>query len=145
MLNWLKQKSSKQPVKVVVKSLGQMGEEFAQREYIKQGYEIVAANEYNKKGKRLGEIDFIAKNKQRLAFVEVKTRTAGSSKFGSGAEAVDIYKQTKILKAVKVYLLKHSEFSNLKPQIDVCVVEWHEVDKAFSPAIILVNVVEDSF
>ncbi len=145
MLNWLKQKPSKEPVKVVVKSLGQMGEEFSQREYVKQGYKIVASNEYNKKGKRLGEIDFIAKNKERLAFVEVKTRTSGSVKYGTGAEAVDVYKQAKILKAVKIYLLRHPEFSELKPQIDVAVVEFSEIDKAFKSAIIYMNSVEDSF
>ena len=126
-----------------IKTLGQMGEEFAQKEYEKKGYCIVAANEYNKKGKRLGEIDFVAKTNKVLAFVEVKTRSGSTGKFGTAAEAVDIYKQRKLLKAVKLYLNSHQEFSGLQPQIDVCVVEWSEIDRAFKPAIILMNAVED--
>ena len=70
MFNFLKSKPQKP------KTLGQLGEEFAQGKYKKHGYKILTANDYNKKGKRLGEIDFIAKNKDKLVFVEVKTRTA---------------------------------------------------------------------
>jgi putative endonuclease len=125
------------------KTLGQLGEEFAQTEYRKLGYKIIAANEYNKKGKRLGEIDFIAKNKNTIVFVEVKTRTVGIDKFGKGAEAVDIYKQRKILAAVKMYFLRNRKYADLQPQIDVCVLEYNSVDKSFKPAKIIANAVED--
>ena len=43
----------------------------------------------------MGEIDFIAKNKDAIIFVEVKTRTEGVDKFGKGVESVNIYKQQK--------------------------------------------------
>jgi putative endonuclease len=125
------------------KTLGQLGEEFAQVEYKKLGYEIVAKNEFNKKGKRLGEIDFIAKQKNKIVFVEVKTRTVGNSKFGKGVESVDRYKQIKILKAVKVFLLSNRQYLEFIPQIDVCLLEFNEIDKTFKPAKILMNVVED--
>ena len=137
MLNWLKTEPKKQ------KSLGQLGEEQAQEEYKKRGYKIIAANEYNKKGKRLGEIDFIAKNKQSIVFVEVKTRTAGVDKFGKGVESVNIYKQQKLLRAVKMYFLRNPKMLELKPQIDVCLLEYTEFDKTFKPAIIIPNAVED--
>lgn len=125
------------------KPLGQLGEERAQEEYRKLGYKIIAKNEYNKKGKRLGEIDFIAKNKSDIVFVEVKTRTAGFNKFGKGVESVDVYKQQKILRAVKMYLLRKPKMAELKPQIDVCLLEYDEFDKSFKPAIIIPNAVED--
>jgi len=125
------------------KSLGQLGEEMAQEEYKKLGYKIIAKNEYNKKGKRLGEIDFIAKNKQSIVFVEVKTRTVGADKFGKGVESVNIYKQQKLLRAVKMYLLRKPKMLNFKPQIDVCLLEYSEFDKRFKPAIIIPNAVED--
>jgi putative endonuclease len=125
------------------KSLGQMGEEFAQEEYKKRGYTIIAKNEYNKKGKRLGEIDIIAKNKDTIVFVEVKTRTEGADKFGKGVESVNIYKQQKILRAVKMYFLRNQEYLNLQPKIDVCILEYSEVDKSFKPATIIPNAVED--
>jgi len=137
MLNWLKQKPEKP------KSLGQLGEELAQVEYKKRGFQIIAKNEYNKKGKRLGEIDFIAKNKQSIVFVEVKTRTAGTDKFGKGVESVNIYKQQKLLRAVKMYFLRKPKMLELKPQIDVCLMEYNEFDKIFKPAIIIPNAVED--
>ena len=101
MFKWVKSQPLKQ------KTLGQLGEEYAHKEYERLGYKIIAANEYNKKGKRLGEIDFIAKNKSVIIFVEVKTRSSMPGKFGTGAEAVDIFKQHKILKAVKMYFLRN--------------------------------------
>lgn len=137
LTNWFKPKSLKP------KTLGQLGEEFAQKEYQKLGFEIIAANEYNKKGKRLGEIDFIAKNKSEIVFVEVKTRKLGESKFGKGVEAVDRFKQIKILKAVKIYLLRNKGYLELRPQIDVCIVDFDSVDKTFKPVKILMNAVED--
>ena len=137
MFNWLK------PKIVKPKSLGQFGEELAQAEYKKRGYSIVAANFFNKKGLRLGEIDFIAADKKRIVFVEVKTRASSADRFGTGAEAVNIYKQQKILRAVKMYFLRNQKYLNLQPQIDVCVMEYDELDKAFKPAKIIPNAVED--
>lgn len=137
MFDWLKQKS-KNP-----KTLGQIGEERAQAEYKTLGYQIIAKNFSNKKGLRLGEIDFIAKNKDTIVFVEVKTRNALITKFGSGAEAVNQFKQIKILKAVKVFLQRNPKLYSLRPQIDVCVMEYSELDKSFKPAKIITNAVED--
>ncbi len=123
--------------------MGQLGEQFAQEEYKKLGYKIIAANEYNKKGKQLGEIDFIAKNNESIIFVEVKTRKDRLGKFGTGAEAVDVYKQRKLLAAVKMYFLRNPAMSELKPRIDVCLMEFGELDKSFKPAKIITNAVED--
>ena len=139
MLEWLKAKSADKKIK----SLGQIGEEAAQEEYKKRGFKIIAQNEYNKKGLRLGEIDFIATNNQKIVFIEVKTRSITSTKFGSGAEAVNQFKQIKILKAVKIFLQKNQNYQKLQPQIDVCVMEYNEVDKSFEPAKIIANAVED--
>lgn len=125
------------------KTLGEMGEEQAQKEYVKRGFKVIARNEFNKKGKRFGEIDFIAKNEKQIIFVEVKTRTSGSQKFGSGVEAVDVYKQRKLLLAVKMFLVHNQQYLNLQPQIDVCIIEYSEIDKLFKDAIIITNAVED--
>ncbi len=137
MFNWLKSKS------IALKTLGQLGEEFAQAEYKKRGFKIIAANFFNKKVLRLGEIDFIAKNKQKLIFVEVKTRTESTNKFGSAAEAVNSFKQIKILKAVKIFLQKNPELAKLQPQIDVCLVLQNQLDKNSYSATIIPNAVED--
>lgn len=137
MFNLFKQKPGEP------KTLGAIGEEIAQKEYEKKGFKIIAKNEFNKKGKRLGEIDFIAKNSQVLAFVEVKTRNSEKGNFGGPLEAVDFFKQKKILKAVKSYLLKHPEVADLRPQIDVCAIILPDIDKAPQSVKIYMNAVED--
>ncbi len=125
------------------KTLGQLGEAAAQTEYKVRGSEILAANFFNPKGKRLGEVDFVAKNKTEIIFVEVKTRTSAQSRFGAGEEAVNLFKQRKILKAVKVYLLQHPKYQALRPQIDVCVMGYNPFDKSLKCVKIITNAVED--
>ncbi len=125
------------------KTLGQLGEEWAQEEYRKKGYKIIGANVYNTKGKRAGEIDFIAVNKTNIIFVEVKTRKFGANKFGTGIDAVNIFKQQKILLAVKMFLLREPKYKVLCPQIDVCSLVVRAVDKKDYSVTILVNSVED--
>jgi putative endonuclease len=136
MFNFLKKKSQ---------TLGARGEGFAQDEYKKRGYTIVATNAFNRKGKQVGEIDFIARNKDSIVFVEVKTRTSSEGKFGTPAEAVNVFKQQKFLKAVKFYLAAHPEFRSLRPQIDVCAVVLSSIDKTPESVILMPNVVEDQF
>ncbi len=116
MLNWFKSES-KQP-----QTLGQIGEELAQLEYKKRGYKIVAANFFNKQGLRKGEIDFIAADKKSVVFVEVKTRSNANGKFGTAEESVNQFKQIKLLKAVKLFLLKYPSYQKLVPSVDVCVI-----------------------
>jgi putative endonuclease len=124
-------------------SLGQQGEKLAQAAYRKKGFAILESNYFNRRGKRLGEIDFICKNKEAIIFVEVKTRTQQTGQFGSGAEAVDKFKQQKFLKAVKIYLQQHPEHRALRPSIDVCVVELTAIDKSAKSVMIIPNAVED--
>ena len=126
-----------------IKTLGQLGEEFAQEQYKKRGYKIIASNFFNKKGLRLGEVDFIAADNNRIIFVEVKTRKSEIGKFGTGAEAVNQFKQIKILKAVKVFLQKNPKYAEFQPQIDVAVVNLKDVDSSPESVIIIANAVED--
>jgi putative endonuclease len=140
-MRWFSQ-TSKRRVEAP-QSLGKQGELWAQTVYRKRGYTVIAENEYNRTGKRLGEIDFICRDSRTLIFVEVKTRTTAAGKFGTAAEAVDALKQRRMLRAIKLYLLKHSELVNLRPQIDVCVIEVANVDKSLYSANIIMNSVED--
>jgi len=117
MLDWFKKKLPSEP-----KTLGQIGEEFAQAEYKKQGFKVIDANYFYRKGKRAGEIDFIATDKHRIIFVEVKTRASEIDRFGTAQDSVNQFKQIKLLKAVKLFLLNNPKFAKFKPQIDVCVV-----------------------
>lgn len=78
--------------------LGRVGEELAADFLKKNGYRILARNYKTK----LGEIDIIARDKQTVCFIEVKTRQ--SSNFGLPQEAVFKAKQRQIAKAALVFL-----------------------------------------
>jgi putative endonuclease len=58
--------------------LGALGEELASRYLKDKGYQILATNYCNVKGKRLGEIDIVAEYQGELVFVEVKSRLKGA-------------------------------------------------------------------
>jgi len=140
MFGWIKKKT---PAAEKPKPLGQLGEEFAQKEYETRGFKVIAKNEYNKKGLRRGEIDFIATDKNKIIFVEVKTRKSSGDRFGQGVESVNRFKQIKLISAAKIYLLNNPKYQKLQPQIDVCVIDYNPFDKAFKCAKILMNAVED--
>ena len=132
-------------LKKVIPSLGQKGEQMAQKEYQRKGYKIISENEFNRFGKQLGEIDFIAQKNNSLVFVEVKTRSTNLDTYGGPFEAVGKSKQSKLLKATKLFLLKHPEFEKFNIQIDVCLIIMSDLDKTPRNVIILSNAVEDNF
>ena len=80
---------------------GKLGENAACVYLKKKRYAILARN-YRK---RFGEIDIIAQRKSKIVFVEVKTRSGAG--YGMPSEAVDYYKQQKIIKTAQSYLLEH--------------------------------------
>lgn len=80
--------------------LGKKGEKIALKYLRKSGFEIL---ECGYRALR-GEIDIIAREKETIVFVEVKTRK--SKEFGSPLEAVDLNKQKQIKKIASVYISK---------------------------------------
>lgn len=80
------------------KELGNWGEKQASKYLRKSGYQILEQN-YSCK---LGEIDLIVYQKDKLIFVEVKTRR--SINYGPPQAAVDYRKQDKIRKVALYYL-----------------------------------------
>lgn len=112
---------------------GALGEKHA-AEYLKQkGYKILKKNYKNK----LGEIDIIARKRDTIAFVEVKTRSADP--FLSGMYAVDRRKQFHILRTAARYLDETK--AKLQPRFDVIEVE---LDRA-SGKLISVNHLKAAF
>lgn len=79
-------------------SIGAWGEKKARNFLIRQGYEILDTNYQT----RYGELDIIAKEKDIIVFVEVKTRSSRS--FGLPQEAVNFKKQNKIIRMALQYL-----------------------------------------
>ncbi|MEG0156902.1 MAG: YraN family protein [Anaerovoracaceae bacterium] len=83
------------------KALGAFGEEKAAELLMEKGYEIIARN-FACRG---GEIDLIAKDKNRLIFVEVKTRT--NLAYGRPSEALTPKKLERLRRAAAYYLYTH--------------------------------------
>lgn len=104
------------------RKFGDAGEDLACRYLERQGYEIL---ERNKHYSRFCEIDIIAKDKNTVVFVEVKTRKTDS--FGSPLEAITASKYANIKKGVLSYLAENKVKNyridvvgiTLKPEIKI--------------------------
>ncbi|MEJ2684428.1 MAG: YraN family protein [Candidatus Sulfobium sp.] len=81
-------------------TLGREGEDIALAFFRKKGYRIVEKNFRTV----FGEIDIIARDRDVLVFIEVKTRADDS--FGSPFEAVDRRKREKIRKVALCFMKK---------------------------------------
>jgi putative endonuclease len=91
---------------------GKIGEDLAVKYLENIGYKIIERNFYC----RQGEIDIIAKDKNEMVFVEVKSRT--NYNYGMPVDAVTTIKQKHIEKSTKYYLYKN-KIENSFVRIDV--------------------------
>ena len=96
--------------------IGKSGEDIALDFLKKQDYHIIERNFKS----RLGELDIIAKDRNTVCFVEVKTRT--SSDKGTGFESITKAKQHKLSKLALAYLKTHNLLKQ-KARFDVVSVE----------------------
>ena len=92
--------------------LGKFGEESAIDLLKTNGYRILARNYKTK----LGEIDIIARDKDTVCFIEVKTRH--SDRFGLPQEAISRSKQRHIAK-VALMFLKENNLLSKRARFDV--------------------------
>lgn len=81
---------------------GQHGEEIATLFLKNLGYKILVNNFHS----RFGEIDIIAKDKDSIVFVEVKTRS--NDAFGKPLEAIGSKKLLGLIKTGQLFLLKNN-------------------------------------
>ncbi|HTL39224.1 MAG TPA: YraN family protein [Methylomirabilota bacterium] len=119
-------------------SVGQAGESLVAKHYQNLGFTLLARNYIFPEGKQMGEIDLIVIKGQDLVFVEVKTRR--NEKFGTGLEAVDIFKQRKLVKTTKLFLRQNPKYQAFNYRIDVATVD---LDNPVQPVIIISNAIED--
>lgn len=84
--------------------VGVIGEKIAANFLLAQGYELLDAHQYNRRGYRIGELDLIAKDKSgSIVFVEVKTRKGRRGEVVP-EENITSSKIVKIQKAAQHYL-----------------------------------------
>lgn len=81
------------------KTIGNFGENEAEKFLRKNGYKILERNYTTK----LGEIDIIAQKDNYICFVEVKTRS--NENYGTPRDAVNYHKQKKIISVANYYML----------------------------------------
>jgi len=99
------------------KSLGDFGERVAAAHLEAKGYAIVERNFRVFEA----EIDLVARDRDGLVFVEVRTRRGGAS--GMAALSVGPRKAAKLLRAVERYVERHPDVADLPQRIDVITVE----------------------
>jgi putative endonuclease len=87
---------------------GERGEDRASRALRARGYTIVERNFRCK----AGELDIVARDKDTLVFVEVRTRF--DDRFGGALNAVGYHKQRQVIRVAGVYLALK------RPRFDTC-------------------------
>ena len=92
--------------------LGRIGDNIISDYITKLGYKVVERNFACNQG----EIDIIAKDKEELVFIEVKTRTDIS--YGEASEAVTNTKKRHLINSIKYYIYKQ-KLENQPIRIDV--------------------------
>ena len=105
------------------KELGIKGEKLARDFLKKKGYKIIDTNFRC----REGEIDIIARKKDYLVFVEVRTKTGDS--FGSPEESVTFAKKEKLISSALSYMSTHRDLPE-SWRIDFVAVELDSNGKA---------------
>jgi putative endonuclease len=103
--------------------LGVIGEKLARGFLKKKGYKILDTN-YRC---REGEIDIIARKKDSLVFIEVRTKA--SSGFGSPEESVTFAKKEKLIASGLTYMSEHRDLPE-SWRIDFVAVELARDGKA---------------
>ena len=94
-------------------SLGSRGEKAATTYLKKLGYKILDNNFCNASGRRIGEIDIIAKDGEEIVFVEVKTRTVSTYGAVLPEENITRSKLYKINKAATFYISKNKLYDSV--------------------------------
>jgi putative endonuclease len=99
------------------RALGKLGENLAVQHLARLGYVILERN-YRCK---VGEVDIIARDDKRLAFVEVRARRGTS--FGTPEESVTPRKQARLAAVARDYL-QEKGYNDVEWGIDVVAVQF---------------------
>jgi len=90
-------------------NIGSLGERVAANYLKNKGFEIVEMNYKNSFGRRLGEIDIIAREKGELVFVEVKTREYQKYQDTLPEENITFLKLRKLSRIAQDYLRQKNQ------------------------------------
>ena len=97
---------------------GRLAEFLARCLFRIQGYGIIAVDCRGQRGTGIGEIDFIAKRRNVMVFVEVKQR----SSIENAAYSVKAEQQKRIWRAAETFLQKHPAFQTCEVRFDTVLI-----------------------
>lgn len=129
--------------KTTEETLGARGEREAAAYFKRLGFKIV---EMNYRSSHY-EIDFIAKDKTNVVFVEVKSRSCSSPEempYGRPALAVTKDKQKFLIYAAKAYMRENPKL-RLQPRLDVIEVFFDNTKEVKNKKIIKINHIPNAF
>jgi putative endonuclease len=109
--------------KKTARELGRWGEDLAKSFLEGKGYQVMFQNVFTE----YGEIDLVAKRKNQIHFVEVKTRR--TKDFGHPEESITQSKLSHMIDSAEAFLQAHPEFEG-SWQIDVIAILVTKQDKA---------------
>lgn len=108
------------------RSRGAVVEAAARQYLIDAGLRDVAANA----NYRVGELDLVMLDGSTLVFVEVRYRR--SSRFGGGADSVDVHKRRKLVRAAMAFLVRNRRFADGACRFDVIEAEGDPAAPTFN-------------
>lgn len=120
--------------------IGVLGEDFIAQWLQSSGWEVL----HRRWRCRWGEIDIIARNLDTLAFVEVKTRSAGSWDAG-GLLAITPQKQAKLWKTAQSFLATYQTFADYPCRFDVALVQCEKRSPALNYCLSLQEYIPAAF
>ncbi len=105
------------------KELGDKGEKIAEKYLRKQRYRILERNFQS----RFGEIDLVAREKNEIIFVEVKTKTGAN--FGFPEQEFSFAKKQKMRRAIQSWLWENKITHN-NWRVDLVAIDYSQNPKA---------------
>jgi putative endonuclease len=114
------------------KALGSKGEDLAVQYLKRRGFKVIERNYHCS----AGEIDLIAREKNTLVFVEIKARS--SSDYGLPQDAVDRFKQKKLIEVARTYMAERHLTEDIAARFDVVAIH-------LTPAGPDIEVIRDAF
>ncbi len=124
--------------KPTAKHTGTAGERWVAQQLSAQGWTIVAVQWRC----RWGELDVVARDRDTLLFVEVKTRQAAGID-SNGLAAVTPRKQGRLVRAAAEFLGRHPDLADLACRFDVAAVRVRVADG--QPYFVLQHYCPDAF
>jgi putative endonuclease len=116
------------------KKLGTLGEKIAEKYLKNKGYQVLDKN-YSinfSSGPQRGEIDIVAKKDKIITFVEVKTLNEANREQFSGfspEQKVNFWKQRKLIKTAKKWLMEKKLPLEARWQIDIIAIRLNLAKK----------------